>query len=110
MKKRRWSLSTTGITLIILWVFLCFYVFLYCKLVAVGYKMEAAKKKYEELTMLNENYRAEILRFSSPENLLKTARMSGIELVSPSEWCYVEVRAVGPEGVKIGNTAEAGTR
>ncbi len=110
MKKRRWSFSTLGLSLIILWIFLCSYVFLYCKLVAVGYRMEKAKKSYEELTMLNENYRARILMFSSPENLQKTARAAGIELVSPSEWCYVDVRKTNPEGVHIGNTAEAGTR
>lgn len=110
MKKRRWSLSTLGISLIALWIFLCFYVFIYCKLVAIGYRMEEAKKNYEELTMINKNYRAEILRFSSPENLLKTARLSGMELVSPSVWCYVDVKQVNPAGVKINDTAEAGTR
>ncbi len=110
MKKRKWSLSTLGISLIVLWILLCSYVFLYCKLVAVGYRLEEVKKKYEELTMLNENYRAQILMFSSPENLLKTARMAGIELVSPSKWCYVDVKEVCPEGVQIGDTAEAGTK
>jgi len=109
-KKNRWSLSILGATLIILWLFLCSYVFLSCKLVAVGYKLEKAKKKHEELTMLNKNYKAQLLMFSSPENLLQTARMAGIELVSPSEWCYVDIKKVDSEGVQVNDTAEAGTQ
>ncbi len=108
MKKRGWSLSPLGVFLIILWVFLCFYVFLYCKLVAIGYKMEMAKKQYDELTMLNRNYKAKILSFSSPENLLKMAKSSGINLINPSKWCYIDIRE-DKVGAKFNETAEAGT-
>jgi cell division protein FtsL len=111
MKKRRWSLSTLWTSLIILWIFLCFYVFLYSKLVAVGYKLEEAKKSHEELVMINKTYKAEILSFSSPANLLKTANAAGIDLMaSPSGWFYVDVKRAEPAGVKINDTAEAGTR
>lgn len=110
MKKRRWSLSTLGVSLVMLWIFLCCYVFLYCKLIAIGYKMESAKKKHEELTMINKNYKAQILSFSSPENLLKTAKLSGVELVSPYRWCYVDIKQTVPTGVKINDTAEAGIK
>ena len=109
MKKRRWSLSTLGASLLTLWIFLCIYVFLYSKLIALGYKMETAKKKYDELTMINKNYKAEILSFSSPENLLKKSRLSGMDLVSPSEWCYVYIRN-NETGDRFNDTAEAGTQ
>jgi hypothetical protein len=72
--------------------------------------MEEAKKRFEELDMINKNCKAEILTLSSPENLLKKARMRNIELVSPSKWCYVDVEIdKNPKGT-INDTAEAGTR
>ncbi len=110
MKRKRWSLSTLGISLILVWVFLCSYVFIYCKIVAIGYKMEEAKKSFEELDMINKNFKAEILSLSSPENLLKKARMRDMELVNPSKWCYVDIEVdKNPKGT-LNDTAEAGTR
>jgi cell division protein FtsL len=110
MKKHRWSLSTLGVFLITLWIFLCFYVFLYSKLIAIGYKMETAKKRYDELTMINKNYKAEILTSSSQENLLKRAKESGMELISPSNWCYIDVNTCSSKRMNINDTAEAGIR
>ncbi|MBN1445031.1 MAG: hypothetical protein JW957_02850 [Candidatus Omnitrophica bacterium] len=109
MKKKRVSLSTLGISLILVWAFLCSYVFIYCKIVAIGYRMEEAKKRFEELDMINKNCKAEILMLSSPENLLKNAKMRNMELVNPSRWCYVDIEIDKNKGT-MNDTAEAGTR
>lgn len=110
MRKKRWSLSTLGISLILVWIFLCSYVFIYCKIVAIGYKMEEAKKRFEELNMINKNCRAEILMLSSPENLLKNARIRNLELISPARWCYVDIEIDENSKGTLNDTAEAGTR
>jgi len=72
--------------------------------------MEAGKKRFEELTMINQNYKAEILRFSSPENLLRTAKLYNMELLSPSKWCYVDIKQDNSKRMTIHDKAEAGTR
>lgn len=92
----------------ILFFFLCIYVFLHSKVIAIGYKMQEAKKKYEDLDMLNKNYRAEILKLTSQAELLKKAENLQIEFVSPSKWCYFDIEKENPIGAKNGK-AEAGT-
>ncbi|MDD3726178.1 MAG: hypothetical protein PHI44_03170 [Candidatus Ratteibacteria bacterium] len=106
-KGRKRSLPTVVILMAIVWTFLCLYVWLSCKIVAIGYKMEEAKKMYEEAHMLNQNYKAEVLRLSSPEYLLKITRNAGIELVNPSAWCYVDIMVDDTKGNR-NDTAEAG--
>ena len=110
MRRKRFSLSTLGVSLVLIWILSCSYVFIYCKLVAIGYKMEDAKKRFEELNMINKNCKVEILTLSSPENLLQTAKTCNIELVSPSEWCYVDIDTDDNRKGNSNDTAEAGTR
>ncbi|HPP30442.1 MAG TPA: hypothetical protein PLE69_05925 [bacterium] len=107
MKGRRKSLPMVVVLLGFIWVFLCLYVLLFCKIIAIGYRMEEAKRKYEEINMINKNYKAEILKLSSPEYLLKIVRNAGIELVNPSEWCYVDIKFENAKGNR-NDTAEAG--
>lgn len=106
MKRRKKPLPTVVIMMGCIWIFLCFYVFLSCKIIAIGYRMEEIKKRYEEINMLNKNYKAEILKLSSPEYLLKIVRNAGIELISPSKWCYVDIMIEDTKGNK-NDTAEA---
>lgn len=91
MRKRRKPLPTIAILIGLAWVFLCLYVFLYGKIIAIGYRLDKSKKSYEEINMLNKNYKAEILIHSSPEYLLRITKNAGIELINPSEWCYVDI-------------------
>ncbi len=93
----------------ILFIFLCLYVFLSCKVIAIGYKMEEAKKRYEDLEMLNKYYKSEILKLTSQAELLKKAESFNMHLVNPSKWCYLEIEPDNSEG-KSNGKAEAGTR
>lgn len=102
------SLPTVPVLMAMMWIFLCSYVWLSCKIIAIGYKMEEAKKKYEEMYMLNQNYKAEFLRISSPEHLLKIIRNAGLHLENPSTWCYVDIK-IAPEKEEKNGTVEAGT-
>ena len=96
------------IFLSISFVFLSLYVFLSSQIIAVGYKMEKAKKKHEDLTIINKNYKAEVFKSTSLSELLKRAENFNLELVSPSKWCYLDISPEKTEGKKNG-TAEAGT-
>ncbi|MCX8082518.1 MAG: hypothetical protein N3D17_03860 [bacterium] len=107
MKTRRKPLPTVAVIMGLMWIFLCLYVLLSCKIIAIGYRMEEIKRKYEELNMINKNYNAEILKLSSPENLLMIVRNAGIELINPSEWCYVDIMIKDIKG-NNNDTAEAG--
>ncbi|MCM8761967.1 MAG: hypothetical protein NC905_01430 [Candidatus Omnitrophica bacterium] len=107
MKGCRKPLPIGVLLLGFIWVFLCLYVLLFCKIIAIGYKMEEAKRKYEEINMINKNYKAEILKLSSPEYLLRIVRNAGIELTNPSEWCYVDIINEDVKGNR-NDTAEAG--
>lgn len=107
MKAKRKALPRTVVLLGIIWIFLCVYVYLSCKIIAIGYKMEEVKKRYEEINMLNKNYKAELLKLSSPEYLLTITRNAGIKLTTPAEWCYVDINIDEPKGTK-NDTAEAG--
>jgi len=109
MKGRRKPLPTVGVLMGFIWSFLCLYVLLYCKIIAIGYRLEEAKRKYEELNMINKNYRADTLKLSSPDYLLKIVRSAGIELVNPSEWCYVDIKIEDEKGNK-NDKAEAGNQ
>jgi len=107
--KKKPNISNWFIFVSILFVFLCFYVLLSCKVIAIGYQMEEAKKRYEESNMLNKHYKAEILRLTSQSELLKNAASFEMDLANPSGWCYLDIE---PENKKERNdgTAEAGTR
>lgn len=107
MKKKQ-AVPTWFIFLGILFAFLCFYVFLSCKVIAIGYKMQEAKKRHENLNMLNKHYKAEILRLSSQSELLKRAESFNIALKIPNSWCYMDIEHEKPQGNRDGK-AEAGT-
>lgn len=96
------------IFLSVTFVFVIFYVLLSAKIIAIGYKMEEVKSRYENLNMLNKNYRAEMLKLTSQSELLKRAEKFNIKLINPSKWCYLELNPDNSKGKKDG-TAEAGT-
>ncbi len=106
--KSKFSLPNWALFLGLTFAFLCIYVLLSVKVIAIGYRMEDAKKKHENLDMLNENYKAEILRLTSQAELLKRAEKFNLQLVTPSRWCYMEIEKPEQDGKNNGK-AEAGT-
>ncbi len=94
-------ISITGLYLVI-------YVFLYLKIIYLGYAIEKIKEEYETLNLLNKNYTLQLLELTTPENLEKIANVKSIELENPIDWCFLEIRN---ENEKIETKIlEAGTK
>lgn len=110
MKRRKKRISKWGFYLWVCGFFLCIYVFLFCQLVAIGYSMYKLKQEYEELNIVNKNYKVEYLKLTSPDRLLEMVNSYGIELVFPERWCYLSIEKPEiPERERINGKAEATT-
>lgn len=110
MKRKKRVISKWSFYLWICGFFLCLYVFLFCELIAIGYSMYKLKQEYEELNILNKNYKVEYLKLTSPDSLLRMINSHGIKLVYPKRWCYLDIEKRGnPEKERVNETAEATT-
>ncbi len=97
MRRRRWFLPKGYTLLIVTAVFLCWYVFLYGNIVAIGYFLEDYQNTHQDLLMQNENLKAELMSLVSPENLLRRAERFELGLSVPAVWPYIEINGLRGE-------------
>ncbi|HOK56593.1 MAG TPA: hypothetical protein PKV21_03320 [bacterium] len=90
--------------------FLTVYVFLYLKIIYIGYETDKLKEKYDFLNLLNKNYNLQIIKLTTPENLIKIAKEKNINLIVPKNWCYLEIKEENVQDTKQTGILEAETR
>ncbi|MFN4227228.1 MAG: hypothetical protein ACK4F0_03695 [Candidatus Ratteibacteria bacterium] len=96
---------------IVIGFFLFVYVFLYIKIIQIGYQTEKLKEKYDLLNLLNKSYNLQIIKLTHPENLIKIAKEKNINLTTPKNWCFLEIRGEKDEtNYKKSTVLEAKTR
>jgi len=77
---------------LIIGIFLPFYVFLCCKLIDLGYKVEKVEKTYQDLLIVYQNYQSELFNLLSPDSLKKLMAQHNIGLEVPSDWAFLEIK------------------
>jgi cell division protein FtsL len=90
--------------------FLIIYVLLYHKIIYIGYQTNKLKEKYEFLNLLNKNYKLQIIKLTTPENLTEIAKEKNINLVIPKNWCFLEIKEKNEMGNEKKGILEAENR
>ncbi|MGC8976296.1 MAG: hypothetical protein ACP5OB_01535 [Candidatus Ratteibacteria bacterium] len=89
--------------------YLIAYVFLYLKIVHIGYIIGKMKDEYETLNLLNKNYNLQLIKLMTPENLEKLAKEKNINLKIPENWCFYKIKE-DEKNIKETQILEAGER
>jgi len=72
-------------------VLLLAYVLMSCNIIALGYKIAAVSKRYEQLKGWNQYYRSRILAESSSGRVRMKARAFNLPLEIPQDWSVREI-------------------
>lgn len=92
-------------------IFLTVYVFLYLKIIHIGYQTNKLKEEYDFLNFLNKSYNLQLIKLTNPENLVRIAREKNINLIIPKNWCFLEIEEEeNVQQFKKDRVLEAGTR
>lgn len=90
MKNRR-MLPQWVSNLALIFVFIFCYLILYCKVIALGYKVSALERQSQQLKNWNQYYRSQILKEMSFEKVKKRAEKLNLSLEIPTGWRIIEV-------------------
>lgn len=94
----------------IIGIYLIIYVFIYLKILHIGYITEKVREEYETLNLINKNYNIQLTKLLSPENLEKLAREKNINLKIPESCCFLEIKEENEKNTGKNEVLEAGTK
>ncbi|MCS7180525.1 MAG: hypothetical protein N2589_07265 [bacterium] len=90
--------------------FLIIYVFLYLKIIYLGYLIDKCKEEYELLSLINKKYTLQFITLTTPENLKKLASEKNINLVVPENVCFLEIKEEDEKNIEKSGILEARTK
>ncbi|MCM8764071.1 MAG: hypothetical protein NC830_01720 [Candidatus Omnitrophica bacterium] len=73
------------------------YLIIYCKAVAMGYKVSELERKRQQLENWNQYYRSQILKELSLERVKERAEKMNLSLEIPESWRIVSIDITGTE-------------
>jgi len=79
----------SNITLISVFIF-C-YLVIYCKAIALGYRVSDLEKKYQQLKNWNSYYRSQILKELSLDKVKQRAGKLNLSLEIPDDWRIIDL-------------------
>ncbi|MCM8829150.1 MAG: hypothetical protein NC902_07735 [Candidatus Omnitrophica bacterium] len=85
-KKPDWLLNIVFVT-----VFIFCYLIIYCKAVAMGYKVSELEKNCQQLKNWNQYYRSQILKELSLERVKSRVEKMNLSLAIPETWRIVSI-------------------
>lgn len=106
MKKRRkvpdWM---TNVSIVAFFIF-C-YLIIYCKVVALGYRVSELEKNYQQMKSWNQYYRSQILKELSLEKVKQRAEKMNLSLGIPETWRILSLTETETENFRRDNNAHA---
>ncbi len=88
-------------------VFVFCYLIVYCKVIAIGYKVSDLEKQLQQLKNWNQYYRIQIQRELSFEKVKLRAEKLNLSLEIPDRWRIIEVEGAENSNGRISKYANA---